>query len=344
MKSRSYGLTLAACTILLIILFLVSLFYGAVSLPPAEVARLLLHFGDDAADETLRFIVLSSRLPQAIAAILCGVSLSVSGLLLQTVFRNPLAGPGVLGITSGASLGVAVVMLCLGGSVATEMIHLDGFLAILFAAFAGAAVCTAILLAVATVVRRTSMLLLVGLMMGYLASSLVSLFNFSAMESGVHSFTLWGMGSFVGVSMAQVPYFVIIVIIGVVAAVMSVKPLNALLIGESYASGLGVDTRMLRYRLLAITSLLTGVATAFCGPIAFIGLAVPHAARLLMKTENQQRLLPTTIILGALTMLGCHLLCSLPMGEGLALPINAVTPFFGAPFIIYIILRDSRKQ
>ena len=260
--------------------------------------------------------------------------------MLQTAFRNPLAGPSVFGITSGAGLGVAVVMLLLGGNVSIGVLNLSGFLAVLVAAFTGAMLVTGIIFLFSSLVHNGIMLLIIGLMIGYLASSAVSLLNFFATEQGVKSYIMWGMGDFSGVSMTQLPIFITIIIVGLLASFTMIKPLNALLLGEQYAENLGINTIRVRNCLLVITGLLTAISTAFCGPIAFIGLAVPHIARLVLSTENHYSLLPATILIGSTVALLCNLLCCLPADGGI-IPLNAVTPLIGSPVIIYVIVKRS---
>ena len=321
--------------VLIVILFALNLMAGAVRIPLADVVSILM--GDDEVRESWRYIVLESRLPQGVTAMLCGAALAVSGLMLQTAFRNPLAGPSVFGITSGAALGVAVVMLLLGGSVSIGMLDVSGFLAVWVSAFAGAMAVTGVIFLFSSLVRNGVMLLIVGLMIGYLSASVVSLLNFFATEQGVKSYIMWGMGDFGSVSMGQLPVFVAVIMAGLLASLSMIKPLNALLLGEEYAENLGVNTIRVRNQLLVITGVLTATTTAFCGPIAFIGLAVPHVTRLVLATENHRLLLPATVLVGAATALLCNLICSLP-ADG-AIPLNAVTPLIGAPIIIYVIVK-----
>ena len=246
-------------------------------------------------------------------------------------------------------MAVAIVMLAFGGNISLNDFCLGfldgecgyaigGFLAILVSAFAGAMLVMGIITAFSTVVRSHTVLLIIGLMVGYLASSAISLLNFFSTAEGVKSYMIWGMGSFGNVSMSEVRWFVPLVILGLVASLLLIKPLNALLLGEQYAENLGFPIRKLRIALLVITGVLTAVVTAFCGPIAFIGLATPHIACLLVGTENHRQLLPVTMLIGAAIALLCNLLCSLPPDGGIV-PLNAVTPFFGAPVIIYILIR-----
>ncbi len=337
-RARATFILLAVATASL---FAMNLFLGTVGLPAGEVLRILA--GRGSGHPGWEYIVLEARLPQAITATLCGASLAVSGLLLQTAFRNPLAGPSVFGINSGASLGVALVMLLLGGGITAGDLALTGFLAVLAAAFLGAAAVMAILLLFANMVSDNVMLLIIGIMIGYISSSAISLLNFLATDEGVHSYAIWGLGNFGGVAMAQVPAFAGVTLLGLAGAMLLTKPLNAMLLGEQYAENLGVGTVRLRNRLLLVTGLLTAVTTAFCGPIAFIGLAVPHVARMLLATDDHRCLIPGTMLSGMAVALLCNLACHLP-GEGGVIPLNAITPLFGAPVIIYIVLGSRRSR
>ncbi len=273
---------------------MLNLLVGSVHIPADEVVRLLT--GHSGSNPSWQFIVLQSRLPQALTALLSGGALAVSGLMLQTAFRNPLAGPDVFGINSGAGLGVALVMLAMGGSLTAGNITFTGFMAVLLAAFTGAMLVTAVIFAFSSMMRNNVMLLIVGLMIGYLTNSAISLLNFFATEEGVRSYMIWGMGNFSSVSMAQIPLFASVTLIGLIATILLVKPLNAMLLGTQYAENLGFNIKRLRNILLIITGLLTAVVTAFCGPVAFIGLAVPHMARLLLRTDNHRLLLPGPVM------------------------------------------------
>ena len=320
----------------ILFLFGLNLVTGSVQIPFADVLDILC--GRFMGKESWEYIILENRLPQTLTAILCGASLSVCGLMLQTAFRNPLAGPDVFGISSGAGLGVALVMLLLGGTVSTSMFTVSGFLAILTAAFVGAISVTALILFLSTMVRNSVLLLIVGIMVGYVSSSAVSLLNFFASEEGVKSYMVWGMGNFGGVSMSHIPLFSILCLMGIGVSFLLIKPLNILLLGPQYAESLGISTRQLRNILLVVVGLLTAITTAFCGPISFIGLAIPHIARLLFRTENHQVLLPGTVLSGAAISLFCNFICYLP-GESGIIPLNAVTPLIGAPVIIYVIVQ-----
>lgn len=321
--------------IMVLLLFVVSLLIGSVSIPVSETFRILI--GEESVKPSWQYIVIESRLPQAVTAMLCGASLAVCGLILQTAFRNPLAGPSIFGVNSGAGLGVALVMLFFGGSVSAGTVSIGGFMAVLLAAFAGAMGVMALIFFFSTLVRSHVMLLIVGIMIGYMAGSAISLLNFFATDEGVKSYMVWGMGSFGGVSLKMLPTFCVITLITLAVSLALVKPLNALVLGDRYAENLGVNIIRVRNWLLMVTGVLTAVTTAFCGPVAFIGLAVPHIARLVLGTDNHRVLLPATILTGSAVALLCNILTVLP-GEGGIIPLNAITPLIGAPVVIYVIL------
>ena len=354
--------TIISITLVLAIvaLFFANLAWGSVSIPLREVLSILAHPGVDMTpadsyypNETIEsmsyYIVMESRLPNAITALLAGAALATSGLLLQTAFRNPLAGPDVFGISSGAALAVAVVMLAFGGNISIagfsiggflslDGLTIGGFLAILISAFAGAMLVMGIITLFSAMVRNQVVLLIIGIMVGYLASSGISLLNFFSSAEGMKSYMIWGMGNMGNVSMAEVPYFATVTLIGLLLSLLLVKPLNALLLGEQYAENLGFNIRRLRILLLVVTGLLSAVVTAFCGPIAFIGLATPHIARLFVTTENHRVLLPSTMLLGSVIALLCNWLCALPTQNGM-IPLGTVTPLLGAPVIIFVLLK-----
>lgn len=337
MKGTAYCILMA---VLIVALFALNIFVGAVAIPAGDVLRILFTDAPDV-KPSWQFIIMQSRLPQALTAMLTGGALAVSGLMLQTSFRNPLAGPSVFGINSGAGLGVALVMLLLGGSVSAGSVSLTGFVAVLSAAFAGAMVVMALLFFFSTLVRNHVMLLIIGIMIGYISNAAVSLLNFFATDEGVRSYMVWGMGSFGGVSLNMMPVFASVTLLGLLGSILLIKPLNALMLGDLYAENLGVNIVRTRNWLLVVTGLLTAITTAFCGPVAFIGLAVPHMARLLLTTDNHRLLLPATILCGAVVALLCNFVCFLPGDIGV-IPLNAVTPVIGAPVIIYVILKGKK--
>lgn len=289
-------------------------------------------------------IVLESRLPQAITALFTGGGIAVSGLLLQTSFRNPLADPGILGITSGASLGVALVILFMGGAAGSIVgFDVSQTMLVVLGAFVGSVLILGIIIGFASIVKSNVMLLIIGIMVGYLTSSLITLMKFFSDSTSLYSYTMWGMGNFGGVTVDQLPIYCTLVAVGLFISVLLMKPLNALLLGERYAENLGVNIKLVRTMLLLCAGLLTAVTTAYCGPIAFLGLAIPHIVRLVTGSSNHKLLLPLTILMGAFMALLCNLLCVLPNGGGI-IPLNAVTPIFGAPIIIYVIINQRKIQ
>lgn len=322
--------------VLVMALWVANLFVGTVDIAPREVIDILC--GDAGGTASHRFIVIESRLPQAVTALLAGASLAVAGLLLQTAFNNPLAGPSILGIDTGASLGVAVVMLAGGSMLASG--GFQGNLAAIGGAFIGSVAIMAVILFFSSFLRDNIMLLIIGIMIGYLASSLISLLNFFATSQQVHAYTLWGLGNLGGVTLQQLPLFAVMSLAGLFISLLLVKPLNAMLLGARYAENLGINIRATRNLLLLATGLLTATTTAYCGPIAFIGLSVPHMARLLLHSSNHNTLLPVCMLCGAAILLLCNLVCSLPPGG--IIPINAVTPLIGAPVIIYVIVNQRK--
>lgn len=339
--SAREGLGVSLC-FLLALLFLLNLLCGSVDIPAEQVWNALT--GGEVEKESWRYIVMEVRVPQTITAMLCGANLAISGLLLQTTFRNPLAGPSILGITNGAGVGVALVMLITGGVIAVDSSQFSTFsfqfigsVAVVIGAFLGALLIIFLLLAVSSVISSSIMLLIVGIMVSYLASSIVMLLNIFANADNLHSYVMWGMGSFSDVTLSQLPLFSVVSILGLFLSILLIKPLNALLLGEGYATNLGINTKSVRRWLLIVTGILTATATAYCGPVAFIGLAVPHIARLIVRTSDHTVLLPSTMLCGASIALLCNIICQLP--ENIIIPLNAVTPIFGAPVIIYIIFR-----
>lgn len=327
--------------LLTVALFFCNLFVGTVDIPYDQVCDILL--GKDGGKESWRFIVMESRLPQALTATLCGAALATSGLMLQTVFRNPLAGPSILGIDSGASVGVAIVMLLNGGSMLSGNASISGTIIVTIAAFIGALCVMGILLFFASILRHNTMLLITGIMLSYITSSTISLLNFFSTSEGTHSYLIWGMGSFGGVSLGEIPMFSTLTVAGLFIAIMLVKPLNALLLGNYYAENLGIDVRQTRYMLLLSTGLLSAATTAFCGPISFLGLAVPHVARLILGRSDHRLLLPLTMLCGCAVALLCNCLCLLP-GDSGTIPLSAVTPLIGAPVILYVLLRPNHMM
>ncbi len=325
------------------LLWLANITLGAVEIPLPETIKILLGVQSDTIRPSWVHIIRESRVPIAITALLSGSALAVSGLLLQTLFRNPLADPSILGVSSGANLGVAVVMLAFGGVPMLFGGVFGGYMAIITAALFGAAVVLGVIIWLSSRVKSNTMLLIVGIMVGYMISSLISILNFQASSDKVHALVMWGMGDFTGVSVEKLPYFVAFVAGGVAVSLLLIKPLNALLLGERYAENLGVNIKQMRMIILLVTGVLTATTTAFCGPISFIGLAVPHIARLVLGSSNHNSLLPVTVLCGAVVALLCQLLTIIGGGNQV-LPLNAITPIIGAPVVIYVIVNRKNIQ
>lgn len=334
-------LPVAAPLALLLLLAAASLFSGSVALSPAKVWATLLSgpSGSDAA----ALIVFETRLPALLTALLSGASLAVAGLMMQTVFANPLADPSVLGVNAGAGLGAAAAMLLCGGSFAAGAFRLSGFLLVVAAAFAGALAVIFLLAACSAFLRDRLMLVVAGLMISFLASALISILNFYATSEGVRSYALWGMGDFGAVSLARLPAFAACAAAGLLSSLLLAKPLNALLLGDDYAANLGVRVRAVRTLALLSTGFLAATVTALCGPVAFIGLAVPPALRYALRTADHRRLLPLAMLWGADVALLCNLLSRLP-GDGGLLPLNAVTPLFGVPAVLWILWKERGRR
>ena len=322
-----------------LLLFVMNLCFGSVSIPMREIWVAV--FGSEGS--TYRAIVMDYRLPQAITALLAGIGLSVSGLLMQTMFRNPLADPSLLGISSGSSLGVALVILLAGGfgGISVSTLALWSTFGVTLAAFVGAFLVLLLILALSSRLRSMVSLVLVGIMIAYIAGSVTDILKFFSQKEGLHSFVIWGMGSFSNVSKAQLPFFAITVVVGAVAAFLLFKTLNLLLLGERYAENLGVNIRRSSMLIILVSGFLTAIITAFCGPIAFLGLAVPHIARFLFKSSDHKLLIPATAFIGMDLALFCNLIARLPSFEG-NLPINSVTALIGAPIVLWVIFHRQR--
>ena len=322
-----------------LLLFVMNLCFGSVSIPMREIWVAV--FGGEGS--TYRAIVMDYRLPLAITALLAGIGLSVSGLLMQTMFRNPLADPSLLGISSGSSLGVALVILLAGGfgGISVSTLVLWSTFGVTLAAFVGAFLVLLLILALSSRLRSMVSLVLVGIMIAYIAGSVTDILKFFSQKEGLHSFVIWGMGSFSNVSKAQLPFFAITVVAGAIAAFLLFKTLNLLLLGERYAENLGVNIRRSSMLIILVSGFLTAIITAFCGPIAFLGLAVPHIARFLFKSSDHKLLIPATAFIGMDLALFCNLIARLPSFEG-NLPINSVTALIGAPIVLWVIFHRQK--
>lgn len=336
LQTRKHTFLFILLIIVLVVLFFTNISLGSVSIPVKEIINSFL--GSSMDKESWEIILWNFRLPKAFTAILVGMALSISGLLMQTLFRNPLAGPYVLGLSSGASLGVAFVILGAG--------FLPSFLANLFlssygivlASGLGSAFVLIAVLAVSQKLKDTMAILIVGLMFGSLTSAVVSVLSYFSTAEQLQKFTFWSLGSLANLSWNEVSLLFIITAIGIILSFLVIKPLDALLLGEKYAKSLGVNFKKTRYIIIFATSILAGSITAFVGPIAFIGLAVPHIAKLLFQTSNHFILFWSTLLIGAIILLFCDIIAQCP-GYDITLPINAVTSIIGAPIVIWLLVR-----
>ena len=332
---------LGGLLILLVLAFLFDLSSGPIRIPVRDIFHIL--FSRGGGDQTWAFIVRSIRLPKAITAVLAGCGLSVSGLQMQTMFRNPLAEPGVLGLTAGASFGVAAVMLS-GGSMATlyaiRELGSPGSWLIAGAACLGAGLVMLLVLALSSRLRDNVLMLVIGLMMNSITVALTSIWQYFSNPEEVKEYLLWTFGSLGGVTGSQLYILTAIVAVGLVAVFLSSKMLDALLLGENYARSMGLTVRRARVIIVCSTSLLAGGITAFCGPIGFMGIAVPHLARLLFNTSSHRVLMPASCLLGAILLLACDCIAQWP-GTQTVLPINIITSLVGAPVVIYLLVRKK---
>lgn len=339
MKSRKmviYGILV----ILVFVLFLSDLLVGSVTITPYRFFDIVFHRAD-LYDSSLATIIQQFRLPRCITAILAGMALSVSGLQMQTIFRNPLAGPYVLGISSGASLGVAILVLGFWPAFTGSMPHVPGNWAILFAAAFGAAAVLFLILLVSARVNDIMTILILGLLFGGAISAIVNILQYFSDEYSLRTFVLWNMGSLSGVTQAQLKVLAPAIITGLIIALFTGKVLNAMLLGETYARTLGVNISLSRFLIFLSTSILAGGITAFCGPIGFIGIAVPHLARMLFRTSDHHSLIPASMLLGAVIMLISDMICQLP-GTDIVLPVNSVTALLGIPVVIWVLLKNIK--
>ena len=337
MKDRTI-LCFILLSLLLVILFVASLLLGSVSLQVKEVLGVIL--GQEVDPQT-RILVTHFRLPKAITALVVGAALSASGLQMQTLFRNPLAGPYVLGISSGASLGVSLFLLgapLLGVSVASETLRNIG---VVGSAWIGTALILAVIMAVSVRLKDIMAILILGMMFGSAASAIVQILQYLSPDSALKSFVVWTMGSLSGVSLQQLGLMSGIVVAGLALSIYLIKPLNLLLLGENYARTMGLNIRWIRFLLFASTTLLAGTVTAFCGPIGFIGIAVPHVARMLTGNADHRVLMPASMLMGSVTMLLCDIIAQLP-GHEMVLPVNTITALLGIPIIVLVIVRNRK--
>lgn len=326
----------------LLLFFVLNLLLGTVKIPVNAILCIL--FGDESQQEIWRNIILSSRVPQALTATVAGAGLAVSGLQMQTVFRNPLAGPSVLGISNGASLGVAFVVLMSGslGGVALSRLGYLGDAAMSVAAIVGALAVMALILYVSQKVKGSVTLLIIGVMIGYLATAIIGVLKFFSAEEDVKAYVVWGLGSFARVSGDQMMLFVLLMTGLLPLSMLLSKTMNLLLLGDYYASNLGLNLRRARLLVISSSGILVAIVTAYCGPIMFIGLAVPHLCRALFQTSDHRILMPACMLTGACLALACNLVARMPGFEG-ALPVNSVTALIGAPVIASVIFRRHQS-
>lgn len=340
MKNR-HTLLFSSLLLLLLLTLLCNISLGQVAIPVKEIFKSL--FGGNASKNTWEYIIINFRLPKAIVAILVGMGLSISGLLMQTLFRNPLAGPYVLGLSSGSSLGVAMVILGAGMVPAFAAEFLLSSYGIILASCLGSFFVLIMVLIVSRKLRDTMTILIVGMMFSSFTSAIVGVLTYFTSAEQLQKYTFWSMGSIGNVSWQNILILTIAVVLGLLLSLVSLKPLDALLLGENYARSMGLNISKTRYIIIIATSILAGSITAFAGPIAFIGLAVPHLAKLLFQTSNHKILFWSTLLIGAIIMLFCDMVSQLP-GFDFTLPINAITSIIGAPIVIWLLVRKKSLQ
>jgi iron complex transport system permease protein len=337
--AKTYTKQFVLLVILLVILSFTNISFGSVSIPFTDIFAII--FGDESIKDSWQTIIIDFRIPKTITAILVGSGLSISGLLMQTLFRNPLAGPFVLGISSGASLGVA--LLILGSSIFGGYFLTSAFSnwAIAIASSLGSFIVLSAVIIAANKVKNTMSILIIGLMFGSFTAAIISVLSYFSEAQQIQQYVFWSFGSLGNLTWDELYIFISIYLIGILCVFTIIKPLNSFLLGENYAKSLGINVKQSRVIILVITSILTGVITAFAGPIAFIGLAVPHLAKLVFTTSNHKILIPATAITGAIVLLICDSIAQVPTSE-FTLPINAITSLFGAPIVIWLLIRKKK--
>lgn len=329
-------------TLLIVVLAMLNLALGTISIPVGDVWNIV---NGDQSNLIWYNIIWKTRFPQTLTALLAGSGLAISGLQMQTVFRNPLAGPSELGISSGASLGVATIIL-LSGAISGQALSrmgLAGEMAITASAIVGAMAVMAIILIISQRVRGNVVLLIMGVMIGYIATAIIGVLKFFSNDEDVRSYVIWGLGSFSKVSGNQIYTFAVAMIILIPLSFLAIKTLNLILLGDNYARNLGLNIRQARLMVIASSCVLTAVVTAYCGPIVFLGLAVPHLCRTLFSTSNHLTLMPAVTLTGAALALFCNLTARMPGFEG-ALPINSVTALIGAPIVISALFGKRKNE
>lgn len=341
---RSVPVYMMLLAVSILVLLMLNLFLGSVHIPMRSIWNIL--WGMDNGESVVwNNIIWKSRLPQSLTALVAGSGLAVSGLQMQTVFRNPLAGPSVLGISSGASLGVAFVVLLSGslGGMALSRMGLMGEVALTVAAIAGALSVMALIVYVSQKVHGNVTLLIIGVMIGYVANAVIGVLKFFSVEEDIRAYVIWGLGSFARVSGNQVMVFVCIMLILLPLSFLLIKTLNLLLLGDAYARNLGLNIKKARLQVIACSGMLVAIVTAYCGPITFLGLAVPHLCRGIFRTSDHRVLMPASLLAGAALALLCNFVARMPGFEG-ALPVNSVTSLVGAPVVVSVLFKKRRND
>lgn len=341
-KSKTL-LLMVSIGVSIIVLFILNLLLGSVSIPMQDIFQIVL--GQKSDNLIWTNIIMKSRMPQSLTAIMAGAGLAISGLLMQTVFRNPLAGPSVLGISSGASLGVACVVLLSGsiGGVTLSKLGVIGEVTITVSAIIGSLLIMALIAYVAQKVRGNVTLLIMGVMIGYIANAIIGVLKFFSAEEDIRAYVIWGLGSFSRVSGGQTSVFIILMLILLPTSFLLIKTLNLLLLGDSYARNLGLNIKRARMLVIGCSGILVAVVTAYCGPVIFLGLAVPHICRGLFRTSNHATILPASLLAGASLALLCNLIARMPGFEG-ALPVNSVTALVGAPVVMWVLFKKRKSE
>lgn len=338
-----YNTLLIFSGILLIVLFSINIILGSVNIP----LQYFLDFirGHEAQNILWDTIILESRLPIAITATVAGSTLATGGLMMQTLFRNPLADPSILGISSGASLGVAIATM-FGGTInflGAYNINFFQNIIVIISSLIGALIILLLLLALSKKIKSNALLLISGIMIAYITGSMIDILKYNTFKDNVHNFVMWGLGNFSNVTWEQLKYLTSIGLIGLIASLLLIKPLDMLQLGDNYAKNLGLNIKKYRVLIILTTGLMTAIVTAFCGPIAFIGLAVPHIVKLITQKTEHKQLIPLTMIVGAIIALFCSYISKIPLIGG-GLPINAITSIIGAPIILFILLKRQNFQ
>lgn len=340
---RPVAIYMLLIALLIFVFFLLNILLGSIQIPFKDVWHIL--WGDYNGNEIWQNIIWKSRIPQALTALVAGAGLSVSGLQMQTVFRNPLAGPSVLGISSGASMGVAFVVLLSGtiGGIALSKVGVMGEIALTISAIIGSLSIMALIIFVSQKVKGNVTLLIIGVMVGYVANAVIGVLKYFSVEEDIRAYVIWGLGSFARVSGNQMTLFVSIMLVLLPLSFLLVKTLNLLLLGDAYARNLGLNIRRARLQVITCSGVLVAIVTAYCGPIIFLGLAVPHLCRSLFRTSDHRILMPASLLMGGAMALVCNLMARMPGFEG-ALPVNSVTALVGAPVVISVLFNKRRND